>query len=92
MKDRVIPRAVVYFAGEAKEEEDGDSLATTEPNSVSNLGVVNENSIGEDVEELETDEEGDGDKKDWASPCHCKTNRFVINQIIPLNFLLKYNT
>lgn len=64
MKDRVIPRAVVYFAGEAKEEEDGESLATTISNSISNLEVVNENSINEDVEELEIDEEGDGDKKD----------------------------
>lgn len=59
LKDRVIPRAVVYFTGEAKEEE--DAADTTE--EMSNLHVVYGDSEDEKVEELLTDE-GDGDKED----------------------------
>lgn len=59
LKDRVIPRAVLYFTGEVKDEEDAESSDS----EMSNLHVVYENSDDEKAEELATDE-GDGDKQD----------------------------
>lgn len=58
LKDRVIPRAVLYFTGEVKGEEDAESTDS----EMSNLQVVYENTDDEKAEELEND--GDGDKQD----------------------------
>lgn len=58
LKDRVIPRAVLYFTGEVKDEEDAESTDS----EMSNLQVVYENTDDEKAEELEND--GDGDKQD----------------------------